>query len=64
MNWIVPSAAWCTEMRTIMDTFGLCMNDAWRLLREHGTADDFFDHLTQWVLPTQYDDVRLDPHHI
>lgn len=46
MKWIIPSPPWAAEMRLIMDTHGLCMNDAFRLLNTHGTADAVFDHLT------------------
>jgi hypothetical protein len=44
--WVIPSAPWALEVRTIMETFQICMNDAARLLREHNTADAVFEYIT------------------
>lgn len=46
MKWIVPSEPWAKEMRLIMDCLGVCMNDAFKLLNQHGTAEAVFDHET------------------
>jgi hypothetical protein len=46
MKWIIPSAPWAAEMRLIMESLGICMNDAFKLLNEHGTAEAVFDHVT------------------
>lgn len=47
MNWVVPSEPWAEAVRAIMDTFELSMNAAAALLREHGTPEAVFDHLTK-----------------
>ncbi|WAX21466.1 hypothetical protein [Stenotrophomonas phage RAS14] len=46
MKWIIPSAPWAAEMRLIMESLGVCMNDAFKLLNQHGTAEAVFDHVT------------------
>jgi hypothetical protein len=46
MNWIIPSPQWSAEMRLIMDVFGLCMNDAFKVLKEYGTAEAAFNAMT------------------
>lgn len=46
MQWIIPSEPWANEMRLIMESCEVSMNEAFKLLREHGDANKAFDHLT------------------
>lgn len=47
MRWVIPSEPWAQAVLTIRDTFDLSMNEAARLLAEHGTPDVVFDFLTK-----------------
>lgn len=39
MRWVVPSAEWRDEVLLIRDIYGVTFPEAWKLLKQYGTAE-------------------------